>query len=160
MGDRHRHTVFADFVQRNFPDARTVLAVADGKGKLAIELAHRGYEVKIVEPKLQKFSRRFLHGQRHRGVTFKRSLFDADEARIEEDLIVGMHPDEATSEIVMAATAAKKPFAVVPCCILGRHSEHAQGFDDWIRLLKRLARKHVNQTALKMRGRNTVLYAH
>ena len=33
------------------------------------------------------------------------------------DVLVGMHPDQATEAIVDAALALGKPFAVVPCCV-------------------------------------------
>ena len=33
------------------------------------------------------------------------------------DVLVGMHPDQATEPIVDAALAMGKPFAVVPCCV-------------------------------------------
>ena len=32
--------------------------------------------------------------------------------------IVGLHPDEATESLVDAALAHRRPFAVVPCCVL------------------------------------------
>ena len=38
----------------------------------------------------------------------------------EASLVVGMHPDEATEDIVDAAIAARTPFAVVPCCVFSR----------------------------------------
>lgn len=159
MGDRRRHRVFADFVSERYPRARRILAVADGKGQLAIALAEHGYEVRIVEPNLRKFAHRFFHGRRHRRITFTRGLFQAEQWDGAEDLIVGMHPDEATSEIVLAAQRLQKPFAVVPCCLLGRHSAEANGdFFEWLRLLKRLARQHVDQVQLAFEGRNTVLY--
>ena len=33
------------------------------------------------------------------------------------DVLVGMHPDQATEPIVDAALRLNKPFAVVPCCV-------------------------------------------
>jgi hypothetical protein len=40
------------------------------------------------------------------------------------DLVVGMHPDQATEPIVDFALKAGKPFAVVPCCVFPRENRH------------------------------------
>ena len=45
------------------------------------------------------------------------ALKEAREAWERCDVVVGLHPDEATDAIVDAALAARKPFAVVPCCV-------------------------------------------
>jgi hypothetical protein len=54
-----------------------------------------------------------------------REFFDASSsARIvaaaRPDLVVALHPDECTEEVVDAALAASLPFAVVPCCVFSR----------------------------------------
>ena len=41
-------------------------------------------------------------------------------ADFKPDLIVGLHPDEATGAIVEVAAARGVPFAVVPCCTYAR----------------------------------------
>ena len=35
-------------------------------------------------------------------------------------VFVGMHPDEATEAIVDVALMLRKPFAIVPCCVMSR----------------------------------------
>lgn len=38
----------------------------------------------------------------------------------EADIIVGLHPDQPTGDIVEYCVKHKKPFAVVPCCVFYR----------------------------------------
>ena len=40
------------------------------------------------------------------------------------DLIIGMHPDQATEPIIDMALKYKKPFAVVPCCVFAHENPH------------------------------------
>eukprot|EP00913_Durusdinium_trenchii_P022715 g21332.t1 len=40
------------------------------------------------------------------------------------EVVVAMHPDEATDAIVDAALTAQRPFAVVPCCVFPRLFHH------------------------------------
>lgn len=151
MGDSARHREFSGFVRRNFRQAKSVLVIADGKGKLARRLAERGFEVRVIEA-----SPRFA-GNPHPLVTYQRGWFTA-ETEVREDLIVGMHPDEATSEIILAAEYNQIPFAVVPCCIMGRHAKGVQGFDQWLKRLRSLTDRFVAHHQLKISGRNEVLY--
>lgn len=44
------------------------------------------------------------------------------EAKARCDVVVGMHPDQATEPIVDFALAAGKPFAIVPCCVFPREN--------------------------------------
>ncbi|KAI1319310.1 hypothetical protein EDD11_004447 [Mortierella claussenii] len=39
-------------------------------------------------------------------------------------IMIGLHPDQATEPIVRAALKAKKPFAIIPCCVFGRDNPH------------------------------------
>ena len=40
------------------------------------------------------------------------------------DVIIGMHPDQATEAIVDMALKYRKPFAVVPCCVFSHENPH------------------------------------
>ena len=40
------------------------------------------------------------------------------------DVVVGMHPDQATEPILDFALKHKKPFAIVPCCVFPRENPH------------------------------------
>lgn len=151
MGDERRNVEFARFIVKQFPKAKSVLVVADGKGELARKLANKGLSVRVVENKPR------FEGRKHTLISYKRGWFDSGW-RIVEDIIVGMHPDEATGEILAAADAQGKPFAVVPCCAVGRFSQnvgHSKG-EDWIKRLKGLF--PCSEATLRISGRNTVLY--
>ena len=57
------------------------------------------------------------------------AMFDPSFAVSKSDLvndctlIIGMHPDEATEEIVDMALSLK-PFAIVPCCVFPKSGEN------------------------------------
>jgi len=118
MGDPRRNDVFAAFIQRNFPRAKSVLCVADGRGELAAALCTAGRRVRVIEAQ-PRCAVRAKRGFRYQQGQFTRST------PVPEDLVVGMHPDEATEAIILAAKAAGKPFAVVPCCHTPEHGGKA-----------------------------------
>jgi len=152
MGDTHRNKVFASFIKKQFPKIKSVLVVADGKGALARELAGQGLQVRVIEAKPR------YNWRDKRGIKYQRGWFTR-EHKIAEDLVVGMHPDEATGEIIMAATANRKPWAVVPCCLKGEAAKGVLCFKGWLNRLRSLAR---NQTVLEwqlpIKGKNVVLF--
>jgi hypothetical protein len=43
---------------------------------------------------------------------------------VPQDVIIGMHPDQATEAIVDMALKYRKPFAVVPCCVFSHENPH------------------------------------
>ena len=150
MGDRRRSELFARFIVAQFPKAKSVLAVADGKGELARKLANKRRSVRVVDP-WPRFA-----GRHHKRIVYEDGLFTED-SRVLEDVLVGMHPDEATAEIILAAKRAGKPWAVVPCCLRGRHANRVKGYWAWLTLLASLD-PPVRRAGLRMSGRNIVLY--
>jgi hypothetical protein len=72
-------------------------------------------------------------------------------------LIAAMHPDEATEDIVDAAVAMRKPFAVVPCCVFPKLGGR-MSYSAWVEYLKA---KHPSiQTAfMNFKGKNMVVYS-
>lgn len=150
MGDRIRNTVFADFVGRNFPRANRVLCVADGKGELATILAFR-YDVTVIDPKPRG---------NYKKLNYIKGFFDHHFVSENYDVILGMHPDEATAEILLNANKYNKPFATIPCCIKGsiRFTHGISNFNQWLKTLKRICNCEVNETMLKFSGKNVVLY--
>lgn len=40
------------------------------------------------------------------------------------ELLIGMHPDQATESIVDMALKYQKPFAIVPCCVFAQENPH------------------------------------
>jgi len=148
MGDSRRHEVFGRFVFRQFPRAKSALVVADGKGELAAYLAKR-YRVRVVEAKPRQAVLR-------KRVNYTRGWFSQYDD-VPEDIIVGMHPDEATSEIVRAAVRLHKRWAVVPCCLKGIDAHGVHGFQAWVKKLMAIGWP-CRQTRLKISGKNVVIW--
>jgi hypothetical protein len=104
-GDPDRFGAVAALVASAFGrSVRYVADVAGGQGQLARELRKRhGYEVEVVDPRPHRL----------RGVAGAAEQFTADRAAY-YDLVVGLHPDEATREVVESAIV--RPIVIVPCC--------------------------------------------
>lgn len=147
MGDTNRNISFAAFIVKQFPNVKSVLVVADGEGELSKEIANYGLAVRVIEakPRMKKS---------HVNVKYTKGWFTSD-TKIDEDLIVGMHPDEATGEILLGAKKQNKSYAVVPCCSVGRYAENIE-YTDWIKKLVGIFR--CEQYHLNIKGRNIVLY--
>lgn len=148
MGDSRRNEIFANFIVRNFPKAKRILVVADGKGELAALLTKK-YIVKVIEARPRQTIKR-------KRLTYKKGWFDTSY-EVTEDLIVGMHPDEATAEIVKSARKYKKKFAIVPCCIKGIEAHGVRGFTEWVKKLMKLG-KPCRHSILKFSGKNIVIW--
>ena len=80
-------------------------------------------------------------------------------------MLVGMHPDQATEDIVDAALKYNKPFAVIPCCVFPemRPGRKLQGHIDVARtdqFCLYLAEKdpRIRAQYLPFEGRNIVVY--
>lgn len=153
MGDFRRNKLFANFIFRQWSKAKNVLVIADGDGELSQILSEK-YNITAIEPKLrsnQKFK------------VIKKFFYKEDEFDTDFDLIVGMHPDEGTIEIISYANKHKINFAVVPCCIKSLNKKHIKGidgnnFNEWIKRLKTFYQGHTELHYLPMQGKNIVLY--
>ncbi len=104
-GDPDRFEAVATFVAEEFGRAvRYVADVAGGQGQLSRELRKRhGYEAEVVDPRPHRL----------RGVSGAAELFTPDRAPY-YDLVIGLHPDEATRAVVESAIV--RPIVIVPCC--------------------------------------------
>lgn len=103
-GDPHRFAALADFIAERFGDVRYIADVAGGQGLLSRMLNKRhNFEAEVVDPR----------GWVMKGVPNRKEEFVPSMAPY-YDLIVGLHPDEATRPVV--AAAADRPAIVVPCC--------------------------------------------
>lgn len=165
MGDKSRFMVFADFIARTFPNARAIADVGGGRGTLTMELTKRGLHSTVIDPRQPPhFPRRLRKQWRKEHLRTGRPIPRVDRvvAQIEEvdlapfDLIVGLHPDEASELIVRMAAGCGKAFAVVPCCVMPL-DEISRPIEEWIRYLAGLApRSHIEP--LPMEGRNLVVF--
>lgn len=152
MGDENRAAIFTKFICKQFPKAETICCVADGKGHLARKLANKGKRVIVYEPKPR------FEGPLHKLICYYQDEFSRD-TDVQADLIVGMHPDEATAEILLSAQRQGKPWAIVPCCVKGIEAVGVQRkFNVWLAKLKKLANYQCQEYQLKMNGKNLCLY--
>jgi hypothetical protein len=156
MGDERRGTIFAQWIVRQFPKAQNILDVAGGKGQLARKLANKKRNVHILDAKPR------FKGRDHPGISYQSVWFeDTTNVKGKFDLVVGMHPDEATGEIIRFAVKHYIPFAVVPCCIKGRDARGISKFSGWIKRLSGIAARYgysVYTYQLRMAGKNLVIY--
>jgi len=166
MGDSRRFDLFAAFIERQVNNKSARIAdVAAGKGYLSLALRERGYKnVVSFEPKARPAVR---------GLQYRAKYFDGGDF----DVIVGMHPDQATDVILDEAIRIKAMAIVVPCCALatrwtfwnmphiqrGGIPFHRQNttYSRWLRHLKGESAKrglNLDETTLPMNGRSVVLY--
>lgn len=155
MGDPRRFDQFASLIQRHFPSSTRIADVAGGKGYLQCALRWRGFT------SVHTFDKR--QGRKHRPGRFEYSyrLFD-ELVGTPFDLLVGMHPDEATDVIIVEAARRRVPFAVSPCCIkpFARAYFGAYSFSGWLAHLTALAINEgfdVTTEHLPISGRSLVI---
>ena len=157
MGDRRRFEVLADFVQRNFPPPLKIADVAGGQGNLSLLLAQRGYNCTVIDPRKTNLSKKERQLANRKKIHFERirSRFSSDMAN-SYDLIIGLHPDEATEAICCAAHS--KPVVLVPCCRYwnGIESHGSPNLAETIRRFFRRNKIDWWETLLKMNGKNLV----
>ena len=122
-----RNSEFANFLVDKFGLENIkkgfVLDIAGGKGLVSFFLTTLyGIRCKIIDPRgasLPKSRRKELKKKKIQ-IEENRKMFTldtCDELIKGCSLIIGMHPDEATVDIVDVALAKKINFAVVPCCV-------------------------------------------
>ena len=121
-----RNSEFSDFLVKTFGldniKKGFVLDIAGGKGLISFFLTTK-YDIKckIVDPRgatLPKAKKKELK-KKNIVIEEERKMFTldtCDELIKGCSLIIGMHPDEATVDIVDVALNKKINFAVVPCC--------------------------------------------
>ena len=104
-GDPARFPEVAGLISRVYGRGGKYIAdVAGGQGMLSKLLRNKfGYDAEVVDPR----------GWRIKGVPGREEEFDPDQASY-YDLIVGVHPDQATRAIAMGALYTRT--LLVPCC--------------------------------------------
>lgn len=182
-----RATIFATWLIETYGRdelavGKGVLDIAGGKGKLSIQLALQGkIQSTVIDPLVRK------HGDKLDPIGAKRirkanaphpNLLSKEFNRTtflgmgeQEDLIkgssmlVGLHPDEPTEDILDMALQYGKNVAIVPCCVFpcffplrtlsdGRFVNTYEEFLEYLLLKDDRLRKH----NLPFQGRNTVIY--
>ena len=117
---RHaEHREVARLVRRLFPDVKTIADVAGDDGTLAKCLRRAGYIVTTIDPG----PARHLRGTERRCLTRAAPTEDSPgywpekfvtEMAKEFDLVVALHPCDATREVALAAKHTR--VLIVPCC--------------------------------------------
>lgn len=104
-GDSTRFEILAEYIYERFGNSIKYIAdVAGGQGVLSRILNKKyNYNSEVIDPR----------GFALKGVSNRQSEYTRQMAEY-YDLIVGLHPDEATREVVESAMC--KPIIVVPCC--------------------------------------------
>ena len=104
-GSPERFEVLADWISERYGNSVEYIAdVAGGQGLLTRLLRKRyNYQAELIDPR----------GWCLRGVPNREEAFDAGLASF-YDLIVGLHPDEATRAVAEAALL--RPTILIPCC--------------------------------------------
>ena len=104
-GDENRFEAVADFIHEYYgATVKYIADVAGGQGLLSRVLKKRyNYESEVIDPR----------GFVLKGVSNRACEYSVEMASY-YDLIVGLHPDEATKPVVHSALI--KPILVVPCC--------------------------------------------
>ncbi|TBR25731.1 hypothetical protein EPO15_01585 [bacterium] len=143
MADKRRFELFAAYLKGSFPSARRVYDVAGGMGRLNQELTKAGFEALTFDVRVKRLP-----------VPFAERRLTLEEP-CACDLVVGMHPDGATSVIVAYAARHRIPFSIVPCC-----SDNGMSYKPWMRHLAAAAAEAgfmVEEGSLPMPGRSRVL---
>jgi len=160
VGDERRFDVLANFVQRNFPPPLKVADVAGGQGNLSFILAQRGYDCTVIDPRKTGLSKKKRQISRRKRIQFRQihSEFHAEMTE-DYDLIIGLHPDQATEEICYAAKI--RPVILVPCCKYwnGIENHGAASLSDTIRKFFRQNKIEWWETLLEINGKNLVFIA-
>ena len=104
-GDSARFEILARYIYEKFGNSIKYIAdVAGGQGLLSRILNKKfNYQSEVIDPR----------GFTLKGIVNRNCEYVSQMAEY-YDLIVGLHPDEATRAVV--ASASYKPVIVVPCC--------------------------------------------
>jgi hypothetical protein len=128
-GDPNRFNIVAEFIYNRYGKTIQYIAdVAGGQGMLCRVLRKKyNYECEVVDPR----------GWTLRGVPGQALEFHPGAADY-YDLIVGLHPDEATRAV--AAAALTRPTIMIPCCNFW--SEEKLGRDELVEAIESYYRQH------------------
>jgi len=128
-GDPKRFEGVAAFIYERYGSSvRYIADVAGGQGLLCRILRKKyNYDCEVVDPR----------GWTLKGIPSREEEFDASMADY-YDLIVGLHPDEATRAVAVAAQV--RPAILIPCCNFW--SEEKLGRDELVEAIEEHYREH------------------
>lgn len=159
MGDSRRFLLTAEFIRSHFAPCR-VADVAGGTGMLSYYLTLWGFDCTVIEPCISDFakdarqdvSRKLLH------IARIREKFTPELAALHSfDLLVGLHPDQATEPLCHAAISS--PAVIIPCCKFWQGVE-SHGSPSMLETCRRFLRKNnvaFWETTINMNGCKNVI---
>ena len=170
-----RNSEFANFLVDKFGLENIkkgfVLDIAGGKGLISYFLTTKfDIKCKIVDPRgatLPKSKRKDLKKKKIVIEEIRKmfTLDTCDELINGCSLIIGMHPDEATVDIVDVALAKKINFAVVPCCVFhnkfpDRKLKNGKDVVEYPDIIQFILEKDdsLKTDFLNIKGRNKIIY--
>ena len=161
--DKRRFRAFAEFIRTTYPQIGKVADVAGGHGNLSFFLRELGYDATIIDSReihLPRWMKRILRKEsvkQGRLVEIPRAVGNVEDLDLQAfDLLVGLHPDEATEYILRTAIKYDKDFAIVPCCVFPI-DRVKRSKEKWFEYLISFS-KDIVTAALPIKGDNIVLY--
>ena len=180
-----RAKIFASFLLEMYgaeylASGNGVLDVAGGKGAVSIQLSLSGFvPCTIVDPLVRKHGEKLSPreakrirkmGSPHPALLsreFNRTTFmdDCSDLLADVSVLVGLHPDQPTEDILDVALQLQKPLAIVPCCVFPclfpqrtlPCGSSVQSYDQFLEYL--LAKDpRLRRCELPFEGRNVVIY--
>ncbi len=155
MRKSQRARLFAEWAVAKFGSGLCVLDVAGGTGALARALLAAGMSrVVLVDPRCLD------HDISDPQILLQPRLLNSSfECPVAVDLVLALHPDEATDGSFEFAKARGIPFAVVPCCVFADSFVRNGCVRTYEDLLEYLQKKYDCERAyLQIQGRNIVLF--
>ena len=170
-----RNSEFANFLVDKFGLENIkkgfVLDIAGGKGLISYFLTTKfGIKCKIVDPRGATLPKSKLKDLKKKKIVIEeiRKMFTldtCDELINGCSLIIGMHPDEATVDIVDVALSKKINFAVVPCCVFhnkfpDRKLKNGKEVVEYPDIIQYILEKDdsLKTDFLNIKGRNKIIY--
>ena len=162
---RFRFQLLHSWITENFTPSTTA-DIGGGKGLLAYLLNQDGYLTTVIDPFSQGLPNVYkdLSGKRHKlpaTITVPRidKEFTQEMAK-DFDLLIGMHAHGSNMKIIDAATAYKKDFILLPCCVIDE-PVIPQADINWLDSLEEYAQKkghQVKRFELNFKGQNIGIY--
>lgn len=170
-----RNSEFANFLVEKFGLENIkkgfVLDIAGGKGLISYFLTIKyGIKCKIVDPRGATLPKSKMKDLKKKKIVIEeiRKMFTLNTCNELIDgcsLIIGMHPDEATVDIVDVALSKKINFAVVPCCVFhnkfpDRKLKNGKEVVEYPDIIQFILEKDdsLKTDFLNIKGRNKIIY--
>jgi hypothetical protein len=175
-----RAKVFCDWIIDTWGEAALntglILDIAGGRGDLAFELAtRRGLHCAVVDPrpaKLKKWQVKYQKKNPQANIAkyyqdyFNSSFLSSHSIPPSSvQLVVGLHPDEATEPLVAEALSLGLDFCVIPCCVFSssfpdRRLKDGSSPSSYEQFCEYLKEKDdgIQEVDLQFGGKNKVLF--